>query len=131
MKYFTLVSQFNDPHPITIDETELVKAIYGQLTGNPVVFKTASVSGSMIKNSKIVPDFSKVEKVYNPSGEDYLPKGVVQEHNLAIENAGEVVKAKMENRPPQLKEASATRIHTQGMKSLGDLLPKNDQLIES
>jgi len=129
MKYFKIISQFDDPYPTSIDETELPKAIHGQLTGNPVVFKTASLSGSMIKNSKIVPDFDKVKKVYNPSGADYLPKGVEAEHYLAIENAGETVKAKMENRVPQLKSLEKpVQIHTQGPTAIGELLAKDSSL---
>src|SRR5690349_679790 len=123
MKYFTLISQFDDPHPVTIDETELVKAIGGQLTGNPVVFKEASVSGSMIKNSKIIPDFDKVksdeESYYDPYRGRVIKPEVRQAHFLAIENAGEIVKAKMENRQPQLKSPSV-KIN-KGMTELKDL----------
>lgn len=122
MKYYKIFTQINDPHPISIDETELAKAIHGQLTGNPVVLKTASVSGSMIKNSKILPDFDRVEKIYNPNGPDRLPSGVREAHELAIENAGEIVKAKMENRQPVLKVPEPLKIHTKGLTAIGDLL---------
>jgi hypothetical protein len=121
MMYFKILTEHHDPNPVVIDETELPKAILGQLTGNPAVFKTASLSGSMIKNSKIIPDFDKVKKIYNPWGEDKVPPTLKQAHFLAIENAGEVVKAKMENRPPQLKSPSV-QIHTRGTKSLGEII---------
>lgn len=121
MRYFKILSGFNDKEPISIDETELETAIRAQITGKIAVLKQGTIAGNSI--SKILPDFDKAKKIYNPAGEDYLPPSEKEAHHLAIENAGEVVKAKMENRPPQLKEPSV-RIHTQGMKSIGDLLPK-------
>ena len=119
MMYFKIYSGYDDKNPISIDETELNKAIYAQTTGKVALLKNGTIAGSSI--SKILPDFDKVEKIYNPRGEDLLPKGVKEAHHLAIENAGEIVKAKMENRQPQLKSPSV-QIHTQGMKSIGKLL---------
>lgn len=104
---------------ISIDETELIQAIHAQVTGKVGAFKNGTVSGNHIIS--ITPDFDKVDKIYNPSGPDRIPKEVEQAHFLAIENSGEIVKAKMENRPPQLKSPNV-QIHTKGMKSLGELI---------
>ncbi len=120
--HFLVISGYNDQHPISIDETELLQAVKAQLAGNNMVavFKNGTIVGGQI--SKIVHDLTKVEKIYNPNGPDRLPKGAIEAHQLAIENAGEIVKAKMENRAPVLKEVSPVRIHTRGMKSIGDII---------
>ncbi len=126
MKYFRVKIGYKADEFLAIDETELATALNAQITGRVGVFKTGSVRGNDIISIK--PDFNKMLG-YNPSyvmtEHDYveIPKKLVSEHNLALENAGEIVKAKMENRAPQLKEASV-QIHTQGMTSLANLLPK-------
>ncbi len=102
MMYFKVQKGYGEKDYVEIDETELEKAIKAQVSGQVAFFsKGGTVSGNHIIS--ITPDFDKVEKAYNPSGPDYLPDHTRNSHFLAIENAGEVVKAKIENRVPQLK----------------------------
>lgn len=122
MKHFKVQKGYNNDF-VEIDETELEKAINAQVTGKVAFFKRGgTVSGNHIIS--VEPDFDKMEKVYNPSGPDVIPNGLVDAHYLAIENAGETVKAAIENRRPVLKELPnpSVRKFTQGPTALGDLL---------
>lgn len=122
MLYFKVFSGFNDPNPISIDQSELATALKAQITGKVAIFKNGTISGNQI--SKILPDYNKVEKIYNPSGPDYLPKGAEAEHQRVLENAQEIVVAGIEGRKPMLKLSENPSVvkHTQGLTALGDLL---------
>ena len=121
MMHFKIYSGFTDKEPISIDETELEKALIAQITGKVTILKHGSIAGNSI--SKIVPDFDRAEKRYNPSGPDYLLPSVQEAHYLAIENTGEKIKARMENRAPVLKEPTpAVRVFTNGPTSMAKLL---------
>lgn len=110
----------------SIEESELTMAINAQLTGKVAIFKTGTIAGNHIMSIK--PDWNKAMSYnadYEMTGEDMaqIPYSVKAKLNLAIENAGETVKAKIENRPPVLKAPQAVRIN-KGMTELSKLLPK-------
>jgi len=125
---YKLQKGYGEDGIILIDETELVPAIKARVTGKTALLKNGVISGSHIIS--ILPDWDSAPKVYNPSGDDFLPAGVRQEYLLALENAEEIVRAGIENRPPQLKEPEAKRIgnqtYTQGLTSMKDLLKGKD-----
>jgi hypothetical protein len=127
MNYYRVKTGYGKGEFLSIEQSELPMAINAQINNRVAVFKTGTVAGNHIMS--ITPDWNKMLG-YNPdyvlTGEDIreVPKLKQAEANLAIENAGEIVKAKMENRPPQLKQPEAVRIHTRGPQSLSDLLPR-------
>lgn len=122
MKYFKVQKGYGAEDYISIDETELQTALRAQVTGKVAMFKNGSVSGNHIIS--VTADPSQSEKIYNPSGPDYLPKNVEADYRLSIENAKELVTAQLEGRKPELKTLEPVKVYTQGMTSLGSLLEK-------
>lgn len=121
--YFKIQKGYGKDDFVSIGENELEMAIRAQVTGKVGFFKEGgTVAGNHIIS--IEPDFDRAEKTYNPSGPDYLSHSVKENHYLAIKNAGEMVKAKMENRQPRLEAPRnpSVRLYTQGPTAIGDLL---------
>lgn len=72
MKYFKVMRGYGTHDFIPIDETELKKAIYAQITGKVAVFNEGSINGSHI--SAIMPDFHRAlgfNYGYKLEAEDY------------------------------------------------------------
>ena len=126
MTYFKVKTGYGKGDFLSIEESELTMAINAQLTGKVAIFKTGTVAGNNIMS--ITPDWNKVMG-YNAdhvmTGEELnqVPRVHKAAMSLALENAGEIVKAKLENRQPQLKAPQAPRIH-KGMTAIGEMLPK-------
>lgn len=70
MRYFKVQKGYAQDDFISIDETELSKAIRAQISGKVVIFKNGTLSGNHIMS--ITPDWNRAEKVYNPAGADYV-----------------------------------------------------------
>lgn len=78
MKYFKIFYGYGDKDYYSVEENELAIAMRAQMTQRVAVFRTATLAGRSIL--RIEPDFDKVEKDYNPRGEDPLPKKIEQDH---------------------------------------------------
>lgn len=75
---------------ISIDDTELAKAVRAQVQGGVVLFKEGSVSGNSIIS--IVPDWNRVmgfKRDYKLQGEDYdrIGEEVINEARMALDSA--------------------------------------------
>lgn len=102
MKYFKVQKGYWADDYISIDETELRKAITAQVKGQVAIFKEGTVSGNSIMS--ITPDWNKTmgwNRDYKLTGEDYqcIGNGRTEESRLLIENTmNEILgKPKVEN----------------------------------
>ena len=89
MKYFKVKVGFGKDDFISIDETELERAIIAQGTGKVAVFNEGTISGNNIIS--ILPDWNKVmgwNRDYQLTGEDYeyIGKAKVEEYRTLIGN---------------------------------------------
>lgn len=126
MKYFRVKTGFGKTDFLSIEESELAKAIRAQVSGKVAIFKTGTIAGNHIMS--ITPDWNKelgLNPDYTLTGEDFneLPRGRVADYQLAIENGTEEVMAQIEGRKPQLK-LPGVRKYTQGLTAIGDLIEK-------
>ena len=129
MKYYQVRWGFEPSQYVSIDETELSKALRAQMHNSMAIFKSGtSITGSNIK--VIEPDFHKYLG-YNPNylfqGDDWslIPQKVKDEHRLFLENTSETLIAGREGRTLQLKEPNPNvRLYTKEPTTIGDLLPK-------
>lgn len=111
---------------ISIDETELEKAIKAQITGSISLLKGGAISGNSIIS--ILPDYHKMGG-YNPDWEmtsedfDYIPKSIIKEHQLLLENTNNKVKALAEGRPipPTITEKPIRNGLKEGPNAIQDL----------
>lgn len=89
MKYFRVKIGYGKDDFISIDETELPRAIIAQGTGRVAVFKEGTVGGNHI--AAIVPDYQRAlgfARDYQLTGEDYGQLGSkTNEYRLALEEA--------------------------------------------
>jgi len=89
MKYFRVKYGFGNIDFVSIDETELRKAIVAQVKGQVGIFNEGTVAGNNIIS--ITPDVQRMMG-YNPTyqltGEDYesIPKNIVRDANMFIED---------------------------------------------
>jgi hypothetical protein len=72
MRYFKVIRGFGNEDFIPIDESELEKAIYAQISGKMVIFRNGSINGSHI--SAIMPD------LHRAMGWNYGYKLGVEDH---------------------------------------------------
>lgn len=89
MRYFKVQKGYDKDDYISIDETELRKAIIAQVKGQVAIFKDGTVSGNSIMS--ITPDWNRTMgwlRDYKLSDEDYQHIGSkrVEESRLLIEN---------------------------------------------
>lgn len=132
-RYFKVVYGFSEDEYLTVDETEVKKAIYAHLTGKKTAFNSGSVSGDKI--IVIKEDWHKelgYNRGYKLKPEDYaeIEATVAKKYVGLIARAQEEVKqALRENRlvdiTKPLEIAPASRTFTQGPTSLGELLANN------
>jgi len=124
MMYFRVKTGYGKGEFLSIEQSELPMAINAQLTGKVAIFKTGTIAGNHIMS--ITPDWNKalgLNPDYVMVGEDFaeIPRAKQSEMKLAIENAGEIVKAKIENRAPELRQPESMRI-MHGAKSIGEII---------
>lgn len=89
MKYFKVKIGFGKDDFISIDETELERALVAHGTGKVAVFKEGSVSGNNIIS--VLPDWNKEmgwNRDYQLTGEDYeyIGSGKQREYTELLEN---------------------------------------------
>lgn len=89
MKYFKVQKGYDKDDYISIDETELRKAMIAQVKGQVAIFKEGTVSGNSIMS--ITPDWNKTmgwNRDYKLTGEDYeyIGSKKVEDSRLLIEN---------------------------------------------
>ncbi len=106
MKHYRVVYGFGKDEFISIDETELRKAIIAQGTGRVVLFNEGSIAGNEIK--RILPDYQKDmgwNRDYQLTGEDYKEIGdeKMREYILFQKNT----QLEIEGKKPVPKEISA------------------------
>ncbi len=90
MKYFKVKIGYGADDFISIDQTELRKAVIAQVKGGVVIFNEGSVAGNSIIS--VLPDYNRemgYHRDYKLTGEDYDHIGTtrVGESRLLIENA--------------------------------------------
>lgn len=89
MKYFRVKIGYGKDDFISVDETELPRAIIAQGTGRVAVFKEGTVAGNHIM--AIVPDYQRAlgfARDYQLSGEDYSELGSKpNEYRMALQEA--------------------------------------------
>lgn len=97
MRYFKVIRGFGQEDFIPIDETELERALYAQMTGNSVlILKNGSVMGNHI--SAIMPDFHRAmgwnyAHRMGPEDHDEIHRsGAAQAHSGAIGEAKERIR---------------------------------------
>jgi hypothetical protein len=89
MKYFKVQKGYGSDDFISIDETELRKAMVAQVKGQVAIFKEGTVSGNSIVS--ITPDWNRTmgyHRDYKLTGEDYTYIGEkrVEESRKLLEN---------------------------------------------
>lgn len=89
MKYFRVKTGYEKDNFISIDETELERAIKAQGTGQVAVFNEGTVSGNHIIS--ITPDYQRMKgwnRDYQLTGEDYeyIGKEMVNDFRVLLEN---------------------------------------------
>lgn len=123
MKYYRVKTGYHADDFISIDETELERAIMAQGTGKVAVFKGGTVAGNHIMTIKT--DLHKIMG-FNPLYEmkagdlDTYPPLAYYEHNKFLAEISNRINGDHLTPPRQ-----TTQIHTQGMKSLGDIIKKD------
>lgn len=90
MKHFRIKTGYGKDDFISIDETELSKALRAQVNGSVAIFKEGSISGNNIM--AVIPDFQKemgYRRDYQLTGEDYelIGQEKIKDYRLAIEEA--------------------------------------------
>lgn len=132
--YFKVFRGYNDEDYIPIDDTELEKAVYAHMAGKPVAFENGSINGNQI--SIIRPDFVRAmgwNKGYKPTPEEHgeIEARVGKRYAGIIGLAKERVQECIANGTPELIGTkpllieNPVKIHTQGLKSIGDIIKKD------
>lgn len=126
-KYFKVKIGYDKSEFISIDETELAMAMRAQITGKVAVFKGGTVAGNHIM--AIVPDWNKelgYSPVYVLTAGDYndISSKRKMEYNLCIQNTGNEVTALLAGKPVPPRIEAPVRTF-QGMRPIGEMLPKN------
>lgn len=122
MRYFRVKTGYRAEDFISIDETELERAVVAQGTGKVAVFKSGTVSGNHIISIK--EDLHKLlgyNPLYELKPEDMnsLPKKELREHQEFLKQVAEKIVGGL---PEPTRPA---RIHTRGMKSIGELTTRD------
>ena len=89
MKYYKVQFGYGIDDFLSVDETELRKALVAQVTGKVALFNSGTVSGNAIIS--ITPDWNRAmgwNRDYKLTGEDYtyIGKEKVNEYRLFLEN---------------------------------------------
>ena len=100
MKYFRVKIGYGKDEFISIDETELGRAIRAQVSGRIALFKEGTVAGNHIIS--IIPDYNKelgFNRDYQMTEMDYkgLGKRAIQEHRLLLEEVENDIQQKLIN----------------------------------
>lgn len=129
MKYFKVVRGYGKDDFIPIDETELDKALMAHVTGKVVVLKNGSITGTNI--SEIIPDWSRAEKVYNPTGDDILLDKTRNEYLDALADSRSRIERVAKGLPPapreETKKIENPVIVRHGAQSLGEALKRLEE----
>lgn len=101
-KYFKVKIGYGADDFISIDETELERAVKAQITGRVAVFNEGTASGNLILS--ITPDWNRVmgwRRDYKLTGEDYVAIGKerIEEYRLLQEREVLRVYGKVEQNP--------------------------------
>lgn len=89
MKYFKVQKGYNVDDYISIDETELRKAIIAQVTGKIAIFSEGTIAGNSIMS--ITPDYNRQmgwKRDYKLTGEDYdyIGQKRIEENRILLKN---------------------------------------------
>ena len=89
MKYWRIKTGYGVDNFISIDETELAKALRAQITGRVGLFKDGTITGKSIIS--ITPDYNKMmgyNRDYALVAEDYerIGQDRIEEHRMFIES---------------------------------------------
>lgn len=127
-KYYRVKTGYGKNDFISIDETELVKAVNAQVTGKIALLKEGTVAGNNIM--QIIPDYNRVAGYYPDyvmTGDDFsmLPSGTKGEHMLALENAVGDVQARIDGHVYVPIQAAQVKDLSGGAKQIGELLKIN------
>ena len=123
MIYFKVKTGFEPNDFISIDETELHRAVIAQATGKIGIFKEGTVAGNNIISIK--EDWSRMmgyNRGYELNDENYndIPRKLKEEARTAYLRGSEEANAKLENRP--IRQIEEPKNKGGGMKSLGDII---------
>lgn len=123
--YFRVKTGYGPNDYISIGQDEYSKAVRAQINKSVVIFQEkGSISGSNIQS--VLPDWNK-ELGYYPDyqlkGEDMneVPRLRQEEYRNFTQHESINVERQIQGLP-LLERIETTRVHTQGMKSLGELL---------
>lgn len=132
MRYFKVMRGFGNDDFIPIDESELEKAVYAQVSQKNVFFKNGSVNGAHI--SAIMPDFHRAMgwsygwKITAEDHGEMARKGVRREYGGFLELPTERVKFLIERgregeigsgvRIPEIERIEPLRIESSGKAGL-------------
>lgn len=119
-KYYRVKTGFGADDFVSIDETEVERAIIAQGSGKVAVFKNGTVTGNHIISVK--PDIHKLlgyNPLYQLKAEDLneVPRKALTEHEEYLAIVGSKITG--QPIPTSLNSGGA---HTQGMKSIGEIM---------
>lgn len=105
-RYFKVKTGYGKDDFISIDETELPRALRAQITGKIAMLAEGTVAGNHIMS--ITPDYNRVmgyNRDYQLTGEDYAHIGreITEEHRRLIETASNEIYSQLDSGKKKLK----------------------------